>query len=298
MAGGLVTCVLLMAGCGKPAVTSPPKCSDAETLSKLISSLTIQIDLSEFDQIPVDSIQVVDTRATAFDENIKKLSCEGTLTMSNQLKLPIRYESQLDDNNKHIVVSKDFDVKLLSYPPFVASSIIGEWEGQLTGYDGSMTVKQSGASYQADLWVGGSGCGGGFTGQGELNGNILKLVDPTEDQSCVITVKFESKTAQVSEDNCMYYHGGGCGFDGTLTKISDVVAADPTTARVVEPSKSQSAQVGMIEKLYADFPADSTESVHHLPLPKLSKLFTPSLVSLINRDNKCAEDGVSSRNGN
>ena len=175
-------------------------------------------------------------------------------------------------------------------PVVAANSITGEWTGQLAG-DGSMTVTQSGAGYQVELGVNtSSGCGGAFTGQGELKGNILKLVDPTEDQSCVITVKFESKTAQVSEDNCMYYHGGGCAFDGTLTKISDVVAADPIAARVVEPSNSQSAQIGMIEKLYADFPADSTDSVQSLAVPKLSKLFTPSLVSLINRDSRCIEE--------
>ena len=289
IAGVLVICALALAlaGCAK----SPAKCSDEKTLAELTGQIIGQIDISQLDQIPITSLKVIDTRSTAYDENIKKLSCEGTLTMSNQLKLPIRYESQLDDDNKQIVILKDFDVKSLSYPPFIASSIIGEWEGQLTGYDGSMTVKQSGTSYQADLGVGGSGCGGSFTGQGELKGNILKLVDPTEDQSCVITVKFETNTAQVSEDNCMYYHGGGCGFDGKLTKISDVIAADPTAARVVEQSNGQSAQVGMIKKLYADFPEDSTESVHHLPVPELSKLFTPSLVSLINRDNKCAEEG-------
>lgn len=194
MAGGLVTCVLLMAGCGKPAVTSPPKCSDAETLSKLISSLTIQIDLSEFDQIPVDSIQVVDTRATAFDENIKKLSCEGTLTMSNQLKLPIRYESQLNDDNKHIVVAKDFDVKLLSSDPSDAGS-----EEQMSTLENS-------------------------------------------------------------------------------TDSSTHLSSDQLTA------------TGMVEKLYADFPEDGTESVQILPVPELSKIFTPNLVSLINRDNKCAEE--------
>ncbi|MFA9202575.1 MAG: hypothetical protein ACEQSD_01065 [Flavobacteriales bacterium] len=244
-----------------------------------------QIDVSQLDQIPFDSMKIIDTRATAFDQNIKQLSCEGTLTMSNQLKLPIRYESQLDDNNKHLVIAKDFDVTLLSHPPFTPSSVIGEWEGQLTGYDGSMTVTQSGTGYQADLGVGGSGCGGSFTGRGELKGNILKLVDPTEDYSCVITVKFETNTAQVSEDNCMYYHGAGCGFDGTLTKLSN-----PPTAAVTQPSYSKPAQISMVEKLYADYPEEGSDSPLNLSVSEMAKLFTPSLVSLINADNKCAAE--------
>ena len=201
---------LALASCAK----SPAKCSDEKTLAELTGQITGQLDISQLDQIPITSLKVIDTRATAFDENIKKLSCEGTLTMSNQLKLPIRYESQLDDNNKQIVILKDFDVQSLfgstsststaTSPVVAANSITGEWTGQLAG-DGSMTVTQSGAGYQVELGVNtSSGCGGAFTGQGQLNGNALKLVDPTESNSCVITVLFDKDTAKVTEgDDCM-----------------------------------------------------------------------------------------------
>ena len=297
-AGVLVICALslALAGCAQ----SPAKCSDEKTLAELTGQITGQLDISQLDQIPITSLKVIDTRATAFDENIKKLSCEGTLTMSNQLKLPIRYESQLDDNNKQIVILKDFDVQSLfgstsststaTSPVIAANSITGEWTGQLAG-DGSMTVTQSGAGYQVELGVNtSSGCGGAFTGQGQLNGNTLKLVDPVEQDSCVVTVKFAADTAQVSESGCMDYHGAACGFDGTLTKVSGVVADDVTTASADEQSNDQSAQAGIIDKLYADFPAESTDSVQSLAVPKLSKIFTPSLVSLINRDNRCVEE--------
>ena len=184
---------LALAGCAK----SPAKCSDEKTLAQLTGQIIGQIDISQLDQIPLTSLKVINTRATAFDENIKKLSCEGTLTMSNQLKLPIRYESQLDDDNKQIVLLKDFDVQALF-------------------------------SSASDLTT-------------------------------------------------------------TATMTTTNAAPVQTTPAIAAPN-SEPSPVNKIKKLYADFPVDSTDSVQNLAVPELSKLFTPSLISLINHDNKCAEE--------
>ena len=43
------------------------------------------------------------SRATAFDKNIKKYSCDAKLITGGTYQLPITYESQLDDKNQHIV---------------------------------------------------------------------------------------------------------------------------------------------------------------------------------------------------
>lgn len=187
---------LALAGCAK----SPAKCSDEKTLAQLTGQIIGQIDISQLDQIPLTSLKVINTRATAFDENIKKLSCEGTLTMSNQLKLPIRYESQLDDDNKQIVLLKDFDVQALF-------------------------------SSASDLTT-------------------------------------------------------------TATMTTTNAAPVQTTSAIAAPN-SESSPVNKIKKLYADFPVDSTDSVQNLAVPELSKLFTPSLISLINHDNTCAEESGS-----
>jgi hypothetical protein len=300
-AGVWVICALslALASCAK----SPAKCSDEKTLAELTGQIIGQLDISQLDQIPLTSIKVIDTRATAFDENIKKLSCEGTLTMSNKLKLPIRYESQLNDDNKHIVTLKDFDVQSLFTPVSAARPalppaikpihIVGEWAGQLGG-DGSMTVTKSGAGYQAELGVNvPSDCAGTFTGQGQLNGSLLKLVDPVEKNSCVVTVNFDSGTAKVSENNCLYYHGASCDFNGTLKKTSSVPISTATIPVASTASDSTSSQVDQIEKLYAEFPADSIEPIQNLPASKLSKLFTSNLISLLSRDNKCAAESQS-----
>ena len=42
-------------------------------------------------------------RASAFDEKIKKYSCEAKMIVGGSIQLPITYESQLDDSNQHIV---------------------------------------------------------------------------------------------------------------------------------------------------------------------------------------------------
>ncbi|WP_420468449.1 hypothetical protein [Panacagrimonas sp.] len=50
-----------------------------------------------------DNLVVQLPRATAEDKGIKKISCEGKLVVGQRYELPISYESQLDDNNQHIV---------------------------------------------------------------------------------------------------------------------------------------------------------------------------------------------------
>ena len=42
-------------------------------------------------------------RASAFEKEIKKLTCESKLVAGGTYQVPIQYESQLDDKNQHIV---------------------------------------------------------------------------------------------------------------------------------------------------------------------------------------------------
>jgi uncharacterized protein YecT (DUF1311 family) len=50
-----------------------------------------------------DSLKIEFSRASAFDEKIKKYSCEAKLVAGGMYELPITYESQLDDKGQHIV---------------------------------------------------------------------------------------------------------------------------------------------------------------------------------------------------
>lgn len=92
----------LLAGCAK----APPKCSDEDTFSLVRQIVADQFGdgragLSE--EYLQENMTFDLARASAFDADIKKYSCEATLIAGETIKLPITYESQLDDKNQHIV---------------------------------------------------------------------------------------------------------------------------------------------------------------------------------------------------
>jgi hypothetical protein len=91
-----------LTGCAK----EPPKCSDEETYSLVRSIILDQIGGSEglTEKEIQDNLKIEFARASAFDENIKKYSCEAKLISGGGFyEVPITYETQLDDNGQHIV---------------------------------------------------------------------------------------------------------------------------------------------------------------------------------------------------
>ena len=96
-----ISLLALLSACAK----EPPKCSDDKTESLILSIISEQI--GKIDDLPEKEmklkIKLEYPRATTFDQNIKKFTCEAKLIVANNYKLPIIYESQLDDNNQHLV---------------------------------------------------------------------------------------------------------------------------------------------------------------------------------------------------
>jgi len=100
---------ILLSSCAK----EPPKCSDEETVG-----LIKQIILDHITKIAggegiskkeiEDNVNIESSRASSFDEKIKKYTCDATLNGTG-MKLPIKYESQLDDNGQHLVSVYDID---------------------------------------------------------------------------------------------------------------------------------------------------------------------------------------------
>lgn len=90
-----------LAACAK----EPPKCSDDDTLSLIRKIVLDQIGGSEgLSETEIkENMKIEFPRASAFDEKIKKYSCEAKLIVGGTIQLPITYESQLDDKNQHIV---------------------------------------------------------------------------------------------------------------------------------------------------------------------------------------------------
>lgn len=83
----------------------PPKCSDDDTFSLVRQIILKQIGGGEglSEKEIKDNIKIELPRASAFDEKIKKYSCDAKLVVGGMYELPITYESQLDDKSQHIV---------------------------------------------------------------------------------------------------------------------------------------------------------------------------------------------------
>lgn len=231
-------------GCAK----EPPKCSDEATFSLIRQIIVEQLGGREgvSDKELQDNIKIEMPRPSAYDEKIKKYSCEAKLVAGGAIELPIRYESQLDDKNEHVVaiggISRSDQVSLqvaitdgirngrkieknvVTPQPKPESntsavpSISGTWKGALVG-DGEMNIKPTPTGFAVTLGVSSSsGCAGSIEGSALLANNILTLSKKEDDQVCTITVKFSGDTAEVDENNCSYYHGAACGFSGNLNR--------------------------------------------------------------------------------
>ncbi|MBC3807630.1 hypothetical protein H8K52_09775 [Undibacterium seohonense] len=96
-----LTLAAALTGCSK----APPKCSDEDTFSLVRKIVLDQIGDSEglSETEILQNMRIDVPRASAFDEKIKKFSCEAKLIVGGKIQLPITYESQLDDNNQHVV---------------------------------------------------------------------------------------------------------------------------------------------------------------------------------------------------
>ncbi|OGQ57658.1 MAG: hypothetical protein A3J24_09425 [Deltaproteobacteria bacterium RIFCSPLOWO2_02_FULL_53_8] len=108
MSGNILKLVLVtlmatfLASCAK----EPPKCSDEDTSALVRKIVVDQIGGSEgvTEKEIQENLKIELPRASAFDEKIKKYSCEAKLIAGGVYQLPITYETQLDDKNQHLVV--------------------------------------------------------------------------------------------------------------------------------------------------------------------------------------------------
>jgi len=93
---------------------------------------------------------------------------------------------------------------------------VGLWREEGAG---EMEIKPAPTGFDVSLNVATAGCTGEIQGSGTLSGNTLTLMKNDDGQVCTITVKFAGNTAEVSENNCLTYHGASCGFSGILKKV-------------------------------------------------------------------------------
>lgn len=107
----LVGAVVLLSGCGQ----EPPKCSDEQTQQLVRGIIMDQIGgkhgLAEEEVNAILKIEF--PKATSYDETIKKYSCDAQLAVGDSYRVPIEYESQIDDNGEHVVSVGGMRIKTL-----------------------------------------------------------------------------------------------------------------------------------------------------------------------------------------
>lgn len=133
----LMAASLLVSGCAK----EPPKCSDLGTQKVLREIITAQLGNRDgiTDKELEENLQFELPRASAYDEKIKKYSCEAKLIAGRSISLPVAYSSQLDDDNKHIVSVE----KIAKSDIFAVGFSVGKGiqEGRLRAQTGSTNEK-------------------------------------------------------------------------------------------------------------------------------------------------------------
>lgn len=247
----LAVIVAIASGC----TSEPPKCADQATLTILRQLLAGEFGFKgKYSEAELSrGFGISAPRPVSFDESIRKYSCEAQLTVSD-LQVPLRYESQMDDNNQHLVSVERFapmqilmlrnsvtaafapsstgarDAQNLAArteapdaprqaAPAPLPDVVGRWKGQLEG-NGEMEIRpREDGDYQLSLRVSTeSGCAGSVSGRVLVEGPAVTLSSGENGGMCTVRVKFSGASAEIEEDGCTNRHGAACGFSGTLTR--------------------------------------------------------------------------------
>lgn len=114
---------ITLGACDQFAKVTTPKCSDEATLKlvrEIISENFVDLDRQLSPQDLEKRLSLTLVHATKLEENIRKYSCEATLTATNgteQHEMNLSFESQLDDDSNHLVKVLNvsaFDAEILN----------------------------------------------------------------------------------------------------------------------------------------------------------------------------------------
>lgn len=223
----VVTLVVLSVACSP----EPPKCGDEGTLSltKGIFADKLGGKYGLTAQEIRDNISFKMARPIAFDEKIKKYSCEATLVAGGDTELSITYDTQLLDDKMQIVsLSGVTNIEVIQILEAISqkvaqqhksaggvpADITGVWKGQFW----DMEIQRTDTGYVAGVAVFADRCSGTAAGEGTLVGDTLTITD-REEKTCQVKIRFDGDTATTTEsDGCSTLHGVACDLNGTLTR--------------------------------------------------------------------------------
>lgn len=93
--------------------SEPPKCSDKAT-ARLVKQIIVDQFKEErgtgfAEEDLAAQLELLTPSAEGYEEKIKRWTCSATLRVGSTGKMPLRYQSQLDDSNTHIVSIEKLD---------------------------------------------------------------------------------------------------------------------------------------------------------------------------------------------
>lgn len=230
---------LLLAGCS----SKPPGCSDSETLTKVRRILANQgLAVDGADQDPdldsklKDILRFEGTRATQYEKQVKKYSCEATLNVASKYELPIQYESQVNDQKEHLVRAtrysgmnfmalagpltkayKEMSSSASKAPPSTINFGVvgGDWKAK----DATLQILPLPSGTYLSVDVATAGCAGSVDrAPASVSGNVITAVKKEGTNVCTLKATVDGKVVHVEEDDCLAFHGPACSFSGDYSR--------------------------------------------------------------------------------
>lgn len=100
-----------------------------------------------------------------------------------------------------------------------ASAFEGRYTAGDTLYSQALTITKSGDRLRGKASVATRGCVGEFDGTGRPNGSELVLRAVLEGRECRLTLRRKpGSTLEVSEEQCLTFHGAACEFSGSYKR--------------------------------------------------------------------------------
>jgi hypothetical protein len=91
----------------------------------------------------------------------------------------------------------------------------GRYAGGDRSYRQELTIKKrAGGGVDVTAVVGTEGCSGLVEARGEAGGGALKAKAAFDGGTCVLTLRRTKSGVAVQTENCDFFHGAACDFDG------------------------------------------------------------------------------------
>jgi hypothetical protein len=104
---------------------------------------------------------------------------------------------------------------LAGMPAAESQSLTGTFRDSRGGRTNVMTITQGpGGTYRVNIEIAARRCMGSIDARGRLTGRTLIATATNGGETCTLTIEPAGSGLSVRENQCLYFHGASCEFDG------------------------------------------------------------------------------------